>query len=463
MKKYFSCHNHSNDGSNLRLKDSIIKVDQLLDYALEIGLSGLAITDHEALSAHPKAMKIIESNPEKFKDFKLALGDEVYLIDRLEHDKKREAKERINYHHFILIAKDFEGYQQLRKISSQAWDNSYGSRVPTYKDFLKEVIDENPGHLIASTACLGGEIPNLLRELYSFRDFPSKQEPIRSKIESTVLWFKTLFKDDFYFELQPSTHADQKMVNRSLISLGKSYNVRCIVTTDSHYLKATDKEAHTNFLRSRIDSDREEIDFYETTYLMNSDEIESYFDGIDTDELFRNTLEIESKIQKYSIAHGQTMPPVHIPENFERAHKLYDKSRELLGTNNEYIEKFYMSLNNSDTYLLKCLEDGVKRYWNDEYTVERIERIEIELKEIRLTSEGLNENMANYFLATKESIDLMWKYSIVGPARGSAACFVTNFLLGIVQVDALKYDLPHWRFLTHERLSLPDKYLVWNI
>ena len=148
MKPYFNCHNHTMY-SNLRLIDSINKPEDLIDKAIELGLSGIAITDHECLSAHVEAEKYMEKIQEKNPDFKLALGNEIYLIDERSNGQK--------YYHFILIAKDAIGHRALRELSSRAWLNSYTDRkmerVPTLKSELEEVVKKFPGHLIATTAC----------------------------------------------------------------------------------------------------------------------------------------------------------------------------------------------------------------------------------------------------------------------------------------------------------------------
>ena len=153
MKTYFGIHNHTMY-SNLRLIDAINKPDDLINKAIELGLSGIAITDHECLSAHIEAEKHMNKIQEKNPNFKLALGNEIYLTDSRDNGQR--------YYHFILIAKDAIGHRALRELSSKAWMNSYTDRkmerVPTLKEELEEVIKKFPGHLIATSACIGGEL-----------------------------------------------------------------------------------------------------------------------------------------------------------------------------------------------------------------------------------------------------------------------------------------------------------------
>lgn len=129
MRTYFGSHNHTTIGSNIRLLDSINKVEDLIDKAIELGLSGIAITDHESLSAHVAALQHYDKIKAEHPDFKLALGNEIYLTD----DRRTGQK----YFHFILIAKDAIGHRALRELSSQSWFYSYTDRgmerVPTVK------------------------------------------------------------------------------------------------------------------------------------------------------------------------------------------------------------------------------------------------------------------------------------------------------------------------------------------
>ena len=141
--------------------------------AYKLGLSGICLTDHEALCGHVEFLQLEKSLKEKGKipeDFKIGLGNEIYLTD----DRRKSQK----YFHFILIAKDTEGHRQLRELSSKAWYNSYYDRgmerVPTLKSELKEIIEKNKGHIVATTACLGGELPNLVLAL-------TKAESARNK------------------------------------------------------------------------------------------------------------------------------------------------------------------------------------------------------------------------------------------------------------------------------------------
>ena len=173
----FEVHSHT-EYSNLRLLDCINKPQNLVQRAIDIGLSGIAVTDHECLSAAIKLNQIQKNCPE---NFKIALGNEIYLVNERGNNQK--------YYHFILIAKDKIGFRQLRELSSRAWMQSYFDRglerVPTTKIEIDDVISSNPGHVIATTACIGGELSsNILRmeNPYSrIKDLPQLNEDFQEK------------------------------------------------------------------------------------------------------------------------------------------------------------------------------------------------------------------------------------------------------------------------------------------
>ena len=162
--KRFEVHSHTHY-SNLRLLDCINRPEALVKRAVELGLAGIAITDHEALCSHIELNMLQKDYP----DFKIALGNEIYLVN--------ERKSGQDYYHFILIAKDKIGHKQMRELSSLAWLNSYQDgmeRVPTLKSDLKKIISETPGHIIATTACIGGELSKSILTMENARKVGDK-------------------------------------------------------------------------------------------------------------------------------------------------------------------------------------------------------------------------------------------------------------------------------------------------
>lgn len=442
----FLVHNHT-DASNFRLRDAINKAEELLDYALELGLPGLCITDHEALSSHVKAHKYLEENQDRFGDFRLGFGNEIYLVDKNEVAEKREKNERISFYHFILIAKDDKGYEGLRKLSSRAWHNSFYwrgmERVPTYKDELMAIMEEYRGHIIATTACVGGEVPQLL---IKYHDEPTKENKLA--VHNLIVWLKGIFGDDLYFELQPSHNRDQQIANKMLYKAAKAYGIKCIVSTDAHYLNKEQQQVHKIYLQAS-EGEREVDSFYATTYVMDRQELLEYFDEQLLDELIKNTHLIMEKIQPINFKQEVKIPKAHIPD-FELNplfEPFYDKY--------EYIKKYSESKYEVDRYYLHLIAEGMIAK-GEELNDTNLSRIDTELNELYHITEKLNQPMSSYFVLTKEVVDLMWEVSLVGVSRGSASCFYLNYLLDIVQINPLKYNLPHWRFLSKERIELPD-------
>ena len=292
----FEVHSHTHY-SNIRLLDSINRPDQLIKRAQEIGLAGISITDHECLSSSIEvnilAKKLREENP----NFKIALGNEIYLTDNRENGQK--------YFHFILIAKDAIGHRQLRELSSLAWMNSYWDRglerVPTLKSDLEKVVKKNPGHLIATTACIGGEFSSAILGLDAARKTADETRAIMYKqmIINFVLWCKDLFNDDFYFEVAPGASREQILVNKKIAELSTVFNVPIVIGTDAHYLTKEDRYVHKAYLNSK-GGEREVDDFYEYAYLQDEDDIKKNLTPSIVDlyeQMCTNSMEIYNKIE----------------------------------------------------------------------------------------------------------------------------------------------------------------------
>ena len=205
MNTYFNCHSHTMY-SNIRLLDCINRPKDLIDKAIELGLSGIAITDHECLSAHMEVNQYAQKVKEKHPQFKIALGNEIYLVD--------ERESGIKYYHFILIAKDAFGHKGLKELSSTAWYNCYMDRgmerVPTTKVELETIMKKYKGHIIASTACLGGELSTAAYNMAmaeSVNDMASAGV-FYKQICDFIEYCMRVFGDDFYIECAPSTAED---------------------------------------------------------------------------------------------------------------------------------------------------------------------------------------------------------------------------------------------------------------
>ena len=441
MKKYFSIHNHTHY-SNIRLLDCIIKPANLIKYAMELGLSGVCITDHECLSASMEVNKIYKELIDNGSDFKIGIGNEIYLVDERVPQKK--------YYHFILIAKDAIGHNQLRILSSKAWYGMFNSRkmdrVPTLKSELEEVVKNNPGHLIATTACLGGELSQKVLELILAENKKDVQTAnfFHNQIIDFMLFMKDLFKDDFYIECAPNdTSEEQIMVNKRLKSVAKAFGVKMVYATDSHYLKKSDRFIHEAFLNSK-EGEREVASFYNSSYMMSQEEVveklKICFDEDFINEMTSNSLEIMNKIEFYDLRKKQQV--MRLPVNIPNVDCIKNKIDEIKEYNILY-SLFNSKDEQEEFWCKKCLvELNNKNLWKKEY----LERLEIEADVIKFVGEDFGTCLFAYFNNLNHYINYVWEVgSIVGPGRGSATCYLSNYLLGITQLDPIYEKLPYWR------------------
>ena len=454
---YFNCHNHT-EYSNLRLLDCINKPENLIDKAIEMGLSGIAITDHEALCSHMVVNKIAKKYQTEHPDFTIALGNEIYLTDTRDPGQK--------YYHFILIAKDNEGYRALKELSSIAWYNMYVDRrmerVPTLKTELKEIMQKYKGHVIATSACMGGELSTnvfLMKKCEEIGDAEGRLLYYNNILEF-MEYCIDVFGEDFYLECAPSTASDQILVNKTLQNIAKVYNVKMTVGTDSHYLEYKDRFVHKAYLNSK-GGEREVDDFYEFARLMDPTECRTLlkysFDDEYITTIFENSNEIKNKIQFYSLEKHQDIPRVKV-KHYEKGDCTYIPG--LIMDTFDFKHKTLQSLLVSDDeqeryWLQECLKSLYEKGLSD--NVAYWDRLEEEAKVKRIIGQKLNTCMFAYPNTLQHYIDLFWRCgSTVGAGRGSACSGLNHYLLGITQLDPIKWDLPFWRYLNDERVELGD-------
>ena len=444
--------------SNLRLRDCIIRENELIDYALELGHEVVAITDHESISNAIKVEKYYQKVKKNNPNFKVILGNEIYLC-RNGLNNQNFIPKQDRYYHFILLAKDAIGHQQIREISTRAWTRSYMARgmrrVPTYYQDLFDIIGSNPGHVIGSTACLGGALPTQL-----LRNKDLKDATLGDKIVKWCLQLKELFgKDNFYLELQPSKSHEQIYVNRQLIGLSNLLDIPYIITTDSHYLKKEDRKVHKAYLNAQ-NGDREVDDFYATTYMMSTEEIESYFDYFSENELqvaYQNILKIKNMCEDYSLQKNLKIPelvwkkPILDDNTIANQIKIMEKYIPEL-------HNFYFSNYNGDKLLAELI---VERIYQDKtlQNLETYNEVNDNLKMTRISSDVNKTHWSAYYLNLQKIIDICWEAgSLVGPGRGSGVGFILLYILGITQINPLKETTKtfSWRFLNPDRVSVLD-------
>ena len=440
--------------SNLRLRDCIIRENELIDYALELGHEVVAITDHESISNAIKVEKYYQKVKKNNPNFKVILGNEIYLC-RNGLNNQNFIPKQDRYYHFILLAKDAIGHQQIREISTRAWTRSYMARgmrrVPTYYQDLFDIIGSNPGHVIGSTACLGGALPTQL-----LRNKDLKDATLGDKIVKWCLQLKELFgKDNFYLELQPSKSHEQIYVNRQLIGLSNLLDIPYIITTDSHYLKKEDRAIHKAYLNAQ-NGDREVDDFYATTYLMDTEELESYFGYFSQEQLqiaYRNILKIKDMCEDYSL-----LKPLYIPQLPWKESKIRYVQNcwiERIPYLKTFVESDYIGDQVLACMIVEALEDGPQELWNQK-TWDEVNAC------LEMTWISSNVNKAHwsaYYLNLQRIIEECWKAgTLVGPGRGSGVGFILLYLLNITQINPLQETTKtfRWRFLNPDRVSVLD-------
>ena len=436
MAQRFEVHSHS-EYSNIRLLDCINKVPDLIDRAVEIGLSGIAITDHECLSSAPQANFYAQDILKDHPDFKVALGNEIYLTPNREMGQK--------YYHFILIAKNKTGFRALRELSSRAWMNSYWDRglerVPTTYADLEEIINKYPGTLIATTACIGGEVSSQVLNLIKaekHEDAAGAAEA-HNDIVRFILWCKKLFGDDFYIECAPGQSSEQIAINKRLKSVATAFKCKMVLGSDAHYLKKEDRYIHKAYLNSK-GGEREVDAFYEYAYLQDENDIKENIapSELDYDELVNNSYEIYNKIENYSIAHKQTIPKVKV-KNYQKK-----ECKEPFKTQYPILSDMCNSTDEYERYWVReCLDKLISL---DKYNDIYLSRLEEEADIKKTISEKLETNMFSYPITLQHYVDLFWECgSTVGAGRGSSCSGLNHYLLGITQLDPIKWDLPFWR------------------
>ena len=432
-----SLHTHT-DYSNIRLRDCIIKLEDGITYAEKLGHKVIGITDHEFTGSWVKAKRIAKKHP----DIKVILGNEIYLC-RNGLNAQNYNREYDRYFHFCLYSRDREGARQIMEISTRAWKRSYMARgmrrVPTYYQDLFDIIGANPGHVIGSTACLGGALPT---QLLRYRD--SKNEQLKEKIAIWVQQMSSLFGDgNFYLELQPSKNKDQIYVNERLLDISKATGIPYIITTDSHYLKKEDRIIHKSYLNAQ-NGDREVDEFYATTYMMGTEELESFFKYLSREQLdraYQNIQDIADKCEEYSLE-----KPLRIPNlkwhSFLSYKDEYPKWFELIPA----LEKFYKSQYPADRQLVAAIISGIKSH-PDVQNEEAYKEINLCLEDTWVSSEVNKAQWSAYYLNLQNIIDVCWEAdSIVGPGRGSGVGFILLYILDITQINPMREKTKTYRW-----------------
>ena len=438
--------------------DGAAAIKPLIKRAKALGMNAIAITDHGNMygvkNFHDTATDA---------GVKPILGCEVYVVkNRFEKDKDEKAGD-----HLILLAKNLEGYHNLCKMVSYSFTEGF-----YYKPRIdKQLIEQYHEGLICCSACLGGEVPQAIMH----NDI--------EEAERVVQWFKNIFGEDYYLELQlhpsgdPQKDADvyenQLRVNKVILELAAKYGVKYICSNDVHFILAEDAVAHDHLIclntgRDLDDPNRMRYTFQE--YLKSPEEMAALFP--DHPEALATTLEIADKCEDYKLTHAPLMPNFPPPEDFPIAlgelresfvKKIEDEEmlakigacatvpelEELVAGDKELSDRLMVA--KQYCYLKDLTYKGAHMRYGDVLDEKTEERIKYELSTIEWMG------FPGYFLIVWDYIRAAREMGVsVGPGRGSAAGSVVAYCLKITNIDPLKYDLLFERFLTPERISLPD-------
>ena len=510
MVRFTHLHVHS----HYSVLDGMSKVPDLINKAMKNGMYSLALTDHGNMYGIKDLMDTAKSVNEKTKDkikeqekilakedaseeekanaskkieelkqqiFKPIIGIEAYCARRTLYDKDKDYREPSpesgkmkivdsSGYHLILLAKNKKGYQNLCKLSSIGFTQGYYSTPRIDKNVLEQYHEG----VIASSACLGGEIPQLI--------LGNKLD----KAEETILWFKRVFGEDYYIELQRhktdkpggarDTFEKQQMVNKVLIELARKHDIKIIATNDVHFVEEEHGEAHERLIclstQTELNDPNRGMAYTKQEWLKSPEEMEAIFS--DLPEALENTMEIADKIEVYDIDSGPIMPAFPIPEDFGTEEEYRQKfthedlfnefTRDENGNvvmSQEDAEKKIKKIGGYDKlyrikleadYLAKLAWDGAHKRYGENLTKEQTDRIKFELHIMKTMGfPGYFLIVQDYIRGAREELGV-W----VGPGRGSAAGSVVAYCLHITDLDPLKYDLLFERFLNPDRISLPD-------
>ena len=455
INTYTSLHVHSEYSSALLgFTDSIIHIKDALNWCYEHGLRGMSLSDHEGCSGFVEMEQAVNKmNLER--PFQHIFANEIYLLSEQENELKNDPNERPHYWHFLLNCLDEEGVHMLYELSSRAWLRSYVyrglRRRPTFYSDIEEIIGQNQGHIVGSTACLGGYLPHLILN------------DDKAKAKEFIKWCgKTFGEGNFFLECQPcfENNDEQIKVNKALWQLHEELNVPIIVTTDAHYLEAKDRLIHKAYLASKDGGDTREADsFYMTAHLFSPSELREAlqvcFNDKQIDVMFQTTNEIADRVQPFSLKKTTQVPALPSLPEFKIVHKYkhyYPKY--------EFINYFANSKDPYEQYYYYQVEKGlIKHEATHNIDLDKyLNQINTEMEQVKGLGDIFDhQRMCDYFTVVQKVIDLIWSEgdSLVGIGRGSAGCYVTNFLLGITGIDPQRDELtefyPWWRFCSTAR------------
>ena len=393
---------HLHVHSEYSLLDGANRIKQLPKVAKELGMDAIAITDHGVMYGAIEFYKAC-----KDEGIKPIIGCEVYVAPRTRFDKESGIDNK--YNHLILLAKNNEGYKNLSKMVSIGFTEGY-----YYKPRIDlETLEKYHEGLVCCSACLAGSLPQAILD--------GNME----KAEEIALWYRNLFGEDYYLEIQTNTLKEQALVNQKLVELSRKLEIPLVATNDAHYTRREDAYNHEVLLciqtgkkMSDIDRMRFETDDF---YIKSPEEVREFFPNFPG--ALENTVKIAEKCNvEFEFGHT-ILPNYEVPVEFETH---YD-------------------------YFKKLCDDGIRKRYGENPTKEILDRMEYEVSVIQ------KMGYVDYFLIVWDFINWAKSNGIpVGPGRGSGAGSIVAYAIGITDIDPIKYNLLFERFLNPDRISMPD-------
>ncbi len=394
---------HLHIHSQYSLLDGACRIKELIKAAVDFKMPAVAITDHGNMFG------AIDFYQEAYKQgIKPIIGCEVYIAPKSRFDKA-DTGIRETSNHFILLAKDEDGYRNLMKLVSIAYLEGFYYRPRIDKESLSQYAKG----LIGTSACLKGEIPSLVRD-----------KRLNDAIKCADEFSSILGKGNFYLEIQENLIPEQAQANEGILKIAKELNLPLVATNDVHYLNKADSLAHEALLCIQTqttldDPNRMRLSTPEF-YFKSSEEMKKLF--YYAPDAIRSTIEIAERCN-VKLEFGKP----HLPQYQQPPGKT------------------------KEGFLRELCEEGLKKRFGSSITQEIRQRLDHELEIIR------SMGFVSYFLIVWDFIHYAKNKGVaVGPGRGSAAGSLVSYLLGITELDPLKYNLLFERFLNPERVGLPD-------
>ena len=409
MSSFVGLHIHS----DYSLLDGASQLPPLVDRAVELGMSAIALTDHGVMYGAIELIKICRS-----KNIKPIIGNEMYVINTDDLEKPAKYKK----YHQVVLAKNTQGYKNLVKLTTVSnLKGIHGKGIFARPCISKYYLEQYKEGLIVTSGCLGGELPqNILRG-------------DRKEARRVAKWYKKVFGDDYYLEIQDHGSPEDRIVNTELVKIAQELDIKIVATNDSHFISCNDVEAHDALIciqTNKLITEDKRLRYSGTEYLKSADEMRQLFRDHLSDDVIEsaiaNTVEVAEKVKPYNILGEPRIPDYPVPSG-----------------------------HNADSYLEELTWNGLMERLGCRSHSEISETYKTRLeRELTIMQE---RGFSTYFLVVWDYIKYARDHNIpVGPGRGSAAGSLVAYALKITNIDPVHHGLLFERFLNPERKSMPD-------